>query len=363
VGQRDELWHHHLPVAVTAGHELDNRMLTIPEDKGVGQVLRNRRRGQQRANEASEFGTGSGEGAGSAEGPRPRLQDPDVAVVTMTRDEGHMLKRWVNYYGNAVGLSNLIVFDDNSTDGSTDDLGCTVHRLPKFPGGERFIPSRMKLANGISAGLLSCYDYVIFADVDEFLIPDPDQFDGLRDFIRARQDTDVIAAMALNVVHNPEVEAEIDPERPILDQRSFAKFIPRMCKPSIKRIPAQWRRSTHAIAAPYRLDPGLFMMHMKFHDHGELRELGDRRRAAFESDARGFNSSWKLTGREITQQVSGALRGQYTDDIAEFKPDPRVLEQVVVNRNGTYESSGGAQMKAMRDEPLVRIPERLRGIV
>lgn len=294
----------------------------------------------------------------------PPTEKPDVAVITMTRDEGHMLKRWVRYYSKAVGLSNLIVFDDNSVDGSTKDLGCTVHRLPKFPGGGSFLRSRMRLANGIANGLLAAYDWVIFADVDEFLIPDPAKYDGLVDFLAARRDREVVAAMALNVVHHPD-EAAIDPERPILDQRSFAKFAPRMCKPSIKRIPAQWKRSTHAIAAPFQVDPELFMMHMKFHDQDELRDLGDRRRALFEADRRGFKSSWKLTGRRISNRVGGALAEQALGDVPEFVPDPRQLEQVVqpVPDDGSHEAIGDPQLKAMVDQPLVRIPERLRGLV
>ncbi len=341
-----------------------NRMLLFPvNERGVGQVVRIRGREPRRTNDGSAPSVRGGERAGSGSATEAHSGSPNIAVVTMTRDEGQMLKRWVSYYGEAVGRSNLVIFDDNSVDGSTDNLDCTVHRLPKFPGGKKFIPARMKLANGIAAGLLACYDYVIFADVDEFLIPDPDEFDGLLDFIRARPNSDVIAGMALNVVHHAGVEGDIDPERPILDQRSFAKFIPRMCKPSIKRIPAQWRRSTHAITAPYRVDPGLFMAHMKFYDHESLRELGDRRRALFKADARGFNSSWKLTGSEIAKQVTDGLAGPHPDEIAEFIPDPQVLEQLVLHRDDYYESGGAAQMKAMRDEPLVRIPKRLRGLV
>jgi Glycosyl transferase family 2 len=307
-----------------------------------------------------------GAGAAAAARTESSSDTPTVAAVTMTRDEGQMLKRWVKYYSDALGPTNLIIFDDNSVDGSTDNLDCTVYRLPTFPGGERFIPSRMKLANGIAAGLLACYDFVIFADVDEFFIPDPNQFDGLLDFLKARRRSDVIAGMALNVVHHPGVEAgEIDPDRPILDQRSFAKFMPRMCKPAIKRIPAQWRRSTHAITAPYGVDPGLFMMHMKFHDQESLQALGDRRRAVFEADSRGFRSSWRLTGEEITREIAEAVTGQQRpEDVPEFVPDPALLETVVVKVQESYESGpGSSQMKAMRERPLVRIPERLRGIV
>ena len=55
---------------------------------------------------------------------------PHVAVITMARDEGTMLRRWVDHYSREVGVDNLVVVDDNSSDGSTDDLPCTVLRIP-----------------------------------------------------------------------------------------------------------------------------------------------------------------------------------------------------------------------------------------
>ena len=42
-----------------------------------------------------------------------------------------MLPRWVQYYGDQLGQDNLVVLDDNSVDGSTEHLPCTVLRLPR----------------------------------------------------------------------------------------------------------------------------------------------------------------------------------------------------------------------------------------
>ena len=47
---------------------------------------------------------------------------PTVAVLTVARDEAAMLPRWVAHYGSHVGVENLVVVDDNTSDGSTDDL-------------------------------------------------------------------------------------------------------------------------------------------------------------------------------------------------------------------------------------------------
>ena len=41
-----------------------------------------------------------------------------------------MLPLWVNYYGGQFGAENLYVVDDNSEDGSTDDLPCDVLHIP-----------------------------------------------------------------------------------------------------------------------------------------------------------------------------------------------------------------------------------------
>lgn len=55
---------------------------------------------------------------------------PSLAVVTMARDEGAVLRRWVDWYAGQVGAEHVIVLDDGSTDGSTDDLPCPVLHLP-----------------------------------------------------------------------------------------------------------------------------------------------------------------------------------------------------------------------------------------
>src|SRR5262245_57139984 len=66
--------------------------------------------------------------------PLPQLSDPPrVAVLTTVRDEAQMLPRWLDYYGRQVGSENLLVLDDNSVDGSTKDLPCTVYQLPPAP--------------------------------------------------------------------------------------------------------------------------------------------------------------------------------------------------------------------------------------
>ncbi len=69
--------------------------------------------------------------------------DVRTVAITMVRDERDMLPRWIRHYGNHVGLDHLIVIDDNSQDGSTDGLLCTVHRLPPPRPTDHWGPMRL----------------------------------------------------------------------------------------------------------------------------------------------------------------------------------------------------------------------------
>ena len=160
---------------------------------------------------------------------------PQIAVVTVVRDEAVMLPRWVAHYSAQLGgPDRLVVIDDNSADGSTDGLPCTVLRMPPRLKGS-FEPTRMGMVNGIASGLLAAYDAVIFADADEFLVADPSKYADLRELVADRPEHDVIGAMGLNVVHHLGEEPPLDPARPVLEQRRLAKFLPLMCKPAFPR--------------------------------------------------------------------------------------------------------------------------------
>lgn len=279
----------------------------------------------------------------------------------MTRDEGPMLRRWVTYYGNAVGRDNLLVLDDNSSDGSTAGLDCPVIPLPTLPGGPDFERTRMRLINGFASGLLACHDFVIFVDVDEFLVPDPAKHAGLRQFLAARRDVPVIAPVALNVVHHIGTEGELDPDRPVLEQRSFAKFVPGMCKPSIKQVDAQWTAGSHGIRRRFAVDPELFMLHLKFFDQKHLQQTSRTRSALVAMDGRATLSNWRR-GREVVQLLKHFADSADPRAIPEFDPTTAELEDVVIKGHGArFRTRRQGQIAAMRTMPVVRVPSRLVG--
>jgi hypothetical protein len=288
----------------------------------------------------------------------PRALPAQVAVMTMVRDEGPMLRRWVEHHAALVGLDNLVVLDDQTSDGSTDDLGCTVHRLPVLDG-EMFEPIRMQLTSGLAAALLVVYDYVVFLDADELLVTSP-EFDTLGDLLAARDYPEVVGAVGLNLVHAPG-EAPLDLSRPLLEQRGFAVFTPLMCKPVLKRVAAPWVRASHGIRARYTIDPDLFLLHLKFADRDRLAEIAVRRNRAFQADGRAAESSWSRPVDEVTDALDVAIGRADLAGATPFDPRSAGLDSIVLERNGICRTPKQGQLQALLDNPVQHIPESLRG--
>lgn len=289
-----------------------------------------------------------------------------IAAITVVRDERAMLPLWTGYYGAQLGFENLYVIDDSSKDGSTDDLPCDVLRIPPVRGG-KFESTRMRFLAGMAKSLGQLYDCVVFCDADEFLVPDPERYDGLRDFISAQpEDATAVAALGLNIVHVAGAEQPLDLGRPVIGQRQLAKFLPVMCKPAVNFVAAPWYAASHGIKTPYRVDPDLWMFHLKFADRGLLREAADRRRSLVLEDGRSRMTSWQLAGEEMVALLDEVTTG--VDDppsLAEFRPPSGAeLENLVTqDGKGGWRAPKGGQVELMRSQPLVRVPERFFGIV
>lgn len=295
---------------------------------------------------------------------RREARSPRAVAMTMVRDESDMLPRWIDYYGRQLGVQNLIVLDDNSTDGSTDDLPCMLYRLPPEPWKRRWAPTRARLANGLARGLLACNDVVIFTDVDEFLVPDPDKHDGLLDYLAHRSDWPVIAPLAFDVMHNARVEPAFDPDRPLLEQRRFVKFSPAMCKPLLKRVPANWEPAFHAIHASFEVDPDLFMLHLKYYDETALARVAEHRYRIRETEGRGSpRSFWAKSPDKLKNLLSTWTSPAKEDGGVVRVVDVEQLDYrdlISERSDGTWRANAN-QVTGLSKSPLRELPERFRG--
>ncbi len=296
--------------------------------------------------------------------PEPGAPRPTVAALTMVRNERAMLPRWVRHYAaQCGGTDNLLVIDDNSSDGSTDGLPCPVVRIPPLTKGH-FEPTRLSLLSKFAAGLLEAYDAVIFTDADEFLLADPARYETLVDLVADRPETPVIGAMGINLVHHLGHEAPLDPELPLLSQRRLAKFIPLMCKPAVKRVPAPWTAASHGVkGTPYAIDPDLYMFHAKFSDRDALRAAADHRRQMVDMDGRAHRTNWKFGGDAMVELLEGIVADVRLEELKPFTPPKKLLAGIVKQEGQTFRARGDRQVPAMRKRPFVRVPERFAGLV
>ncbi len=302
--------------------------------------------------------------------PTPPEREGDeplrIAAITFCRDEGKMLPLWIKYYGGQFGTDNLYVVDDNSEDGSTEDLPCDVLHIPPIRGG-KFNSTRMAMVGNLGRSLLQLYDVVMFCDTDEFIVPDPDRHAGLRAYIETRtgEDLTAVGSLGFNVVHNVAAEPPLDLTQPLLGQRQLAKFLPLMCKPAIKWVPGHWSAGTHGVRTPYAVDPDLWMFHMKFGDRDLLQEAADHRLRMVEADGRSRDTQWRQGGDSLVDQLERITAGADAARIPEFVPPTgeKLAALVIEEPAGNWRAPKGSQMTLMEKRPLVRIPERFHGLV
>lgn len=288
---------------------------------------------------------------------------PTVAAITMARDEGPMLRRWVDHYVAELGADNVLVVDDNSVDGSTDDLPCPVIKIP-YLRKKAFEPSRMGVVSGLAAGLLEAYDAVLFADVDEFVVADPRVHESLRHFVATRPGRHAVGVLGLNLMHDVANEPPLDLSRPILEQRRLAKFLPLMCKPSLKFVPADWVLASHGIRAPFAVDPELWMFHLKFADRDHLLKVAEHRHHLNQTEGRAGRTSWARAADEMVALLDEAAAGIPEAKIRPFDPErgkPAIGEIVEQTEPDVWRAVGHGQAKAMANRPIVRIPGRFVG--
>ena len=109
--------------------------------------------------------------------------------------------------------------------------------------------------------LLEEFDAVIIASNDEFIIPDPDKYQGLREYIGAHPQA-VCRTTGFNVV-TLEGDPPLDISRKITDQRSHWYYDKWYSKPSITRTPVHYISGWHFCNKKVKPDPDLILMHLR----------------------------------------------------------------------------------------------------
>jgi hypothetical protein len=189
-----------------------------------------------------------------------------VAAITMAYNERIFLPIWLEYYGSQLGYENLYLIDHGSDDDSFSYAKTqnAVHiiRLEKTELDE---DHRAKYISQFHRNLLADYDAVLYADADEIIIPEPRTGLSLRTYIGEKVETH-INALGLNVIQDVAREPKLSLDRPLFQQRSYARFDVPYCKPLISKVPIQWGPGFHFSNLPRKQAPDLFLFHLRAMD-------------------------------------------------------------------------------------------------
>lgn len=257
-----------------------------------------------------------------------------VAVVTDTISSGYFFSAWHRYYAAQFGPENICIFTYREHEEQFSNF---------ILGGVKVIPEtydddlRISAISEFVSDLLRSHDVVVRVDVDEFLIPDPNKYISLAEYISKWPGTH-ITAFGFDVLQSPE-EPDLDLSKSIMSQRRYAYALTPMNKTCVTRIGIKWGRGFHYCSKPPQFDH-LFLLHTKRADIKLQKDWNDhmRQKAGDNEFVRNYYS-WeheKITNYHKNRLSLPTLEGEDVMSREEF--NRTFLGKIKYNeRNELYE--------------------------
>ncbi len=274
-----------------------------------------------------------------------------ICALTMVRNDEVFIRKWVDYYGAALGRKNLFIILDGHDQHMPDGCeGANAIFLPKVHAqlvkAER---RRARVMSHFAAGLLYHYDMVIGVDIDEFIVVDPALGQTLPQYLSTLPLRASYSSLGLDVGQHISTESRADFSKPLLSQRKFAMLSSRYSKPSIIMKPVTWGSGMHRIKGRnFRIDPNLYLFHFGMVDkkQSEIRE----------NDADLLKAGW---GKHMERRGNLLNIIEKADplDGESYIPEARALQQ---KKRPLYALN---KPKMIRGNPVIRIPERFANTV
>ena len=193
------------------------------------------------------------------------------AVFTMMSNEKVMLPIWLGYYSRYFKGEDIYVLTHNST---KEHMRESREKF-KFNEQERNYgevfdtQQQIHIIKDFQQELLNKYKYVLYTDIDEIIVPDPDLFTGLDSFIEQCTD-DYVYCKGYEVLHRKESEPDLDLSQPLLQQRKWWAFNLAISKPLLAKVSLDWILGFHQLTihtnddmVKTKIDPRLYLLHLK----------------------------------------------------------------------------------------------------
>jgi len=233
----------------------------------------------------------------------------DKVIFTVVKNENYFLKKWLEYYRKHFDDCDIIVFDNMSTDGSTKDLPVKTHKLHN---SNCYDPTWMwNKINDITVELLEDYKYVVYTDVDEFLITnDGSSLNSALDKIININQPCVISK-GYDIIHIPIEEPDpFDVNKSILKQRKYINpnqmydkvvminYDPEFCTGAHTAMNEIWYSENE------RITPNISLIHCKKFDRQLIINRIKQRYNEKTVNKAGWTDQWMVMNNEIEQYLA-----------------------------------------------------------
>jgi hypothetical protein len=170
------------------------------------------------------------------------------AIFVMVKNESVFLPIWLKYYSRYIDGKDIYVFDHRSIDGSVErclkDYKFNVIQLNYSLSFDHLW--FQFVADTVQKKLLHHYEYVIFTDVDEIILPDVNKYRGLDDYIQ-KLDKNYVRCIGYELIHVPHKEKPYDASESVLSQRRFWYYTHWYNKTLISNQPLNWEIGFHEV--------------------------------------------------------------------------------------------------------------------
>ena len=187
------------------------------------------------------------------------------AIFVMVKNENVFLPIWLKYYSRAIDGKDIYVFDHRTTDGSVekcknDYAFNTIHL--DYPLSFDHLWFKF-VADTVQKKLLNHYEYVIFTDIDEIILPDVNKYRDLNDYIQ-KLHQDYVRCSGYDLIHLPHKdEPPYNTSQSVLSQRRFWYQTHWYNKTLISRKPLNWEVGFHEVRnLDAEVDPDLMLIHL-----------------------------------------------------------------------------------------------------
>ena len=193
------------------------------------------------------------------------------ALFTIVKNERYFLNKWLQYYRQHFNDCDIYVFDNQTSDGSTDNLPVKTFKLFN---NNTYDPYWLWVnVSHIWNQLLKDYKYAMYTDVDEFVItkdgsPLKNEFDKL-----IENNQQCIISRGYNLIHWKVKEPnDFDFTLPMLQQRKYVMNTKEYSKVIMGNYDIRFNIGAHTAANEVwysdteRECPNLMLIHTKLYD-------------------------------------------------------------------------------------------------